>query len=223
MTQKTDDTMEQIDKALNEIDGVDADQKIFRVDNETYRFNDIEFKLIEDYREAFDIEMMENRFTDYLLKYDYIVGDIAYEKLRLRGFFDDHRKGVPIDMKISNLEDYLVEYCNFGCQYFVFERVDKKKEDPESYFKRPKRQNRGRKNSNRRNQQTNKPRNQQNQRSNKGKNNQKANNHHQQKEFEVVKKQEKQNKKSNTRNETNATSNKKETSKKKFKIRKKND
>src|SRR5699024_8939045 len=91
-----------------------------------------------------DIEMMEERFTDYLFKYDYIVGDIAYEKLRLRGFFEDSRKSVPIDMKISNLEDYLIEYCNFGAQYFVFERIEKKEEDPEPYFTRSKKSNRGR-------------------------------------------------------------------------------
>src|SRR5699024_10858488 len=78
------------------------------------------------------------RYTDYLLKYDYIVGDISYEKLRLRGFYEDYRKGIPVDMKISNLEDYLVEYCSFGCQYFVFERIEKVESDPESYFKKKK-------------------------------------------------------------------------------------
>lgn len=131
---------EKLEKALNEIDGLDnKEQQIYRIDSDTFRFKDVEYKLIEDYKEAFDIEMMEERFTDYLLKYDYIVGDIAYEKLRLRGFFEDYRKGVPVDMKISNLEDYLVEYCNFGCQYFVFERVEKKTADPDSYFKRSKR------------------------------------------------------------------------------------
>src|SRR5699024_8915403 len=117
--------------ALNEIDVLEKDDKeIYRVDSETFLFTKIEYKLIEDYKEAFDIDMMEERYTDYLLKYDYIVGDIAYEKLRLRGFYDDHRKGVPIDMKISNLEDYLVEFCNFGSSYFVFERLKKKKDDP---------------------------------------------------------------------------------------------
>lgn len=128
-----------LNKALSEIDVLDKNEKeIYRVDSETFLFTKIEYKLIEDYKEAFDIDMMEERYTDYLLKYDYIVGDIAYEKLRLRGFYDDHRKGVPIDMKISNLEDYLVEFCNFGSSYFVFERSEKKKGDPESYFKRTK-------------------------------------------------------------------------------------
>ena len=143
--EKDEAAVELLDKALTEMDVLaDEEKNIFRVDSDTFRFQKIEFKLIEDHKDAFDIEMMEERFTDFLLKYDYIVGDIAYEKLRLRGFFDDGRKSVPIDMKISNLEDYLVEYCSFGCPYFVFERVEKKKEDPESYFKRNKKTNRSR-------------------------------------------------------------------------------
>lgn len=139
MTNGVNEIKEDLNKALNEIDGLDKTAKeIYRVDSTTFLFSNVEYKLIEDYKEAFDIDMLEERYTDYLLKYDYIVGDIAYEKLRLRGFFDDHRKGIPIDMKISNLEDYLVEFCNFGSKYFVFERVEKKEEDPESYFKRSK-------------------------------------------------------------------------------------
>src|SRR5699024_2235913 len=143
---------EQLDKVLNEIDVIpDADKEIVRIDSENFKFSDVDFKLIENHQEAFDLEMMENRYTDYLLKYDYIVGDISYEKLRLRGFYEDYRKGIPVDMKISNLEDYLVEYCSFGCQYFVFERIEKVKSDPESYFKKEKskRSNQG-KRSNRR-------------------------------------------------------------------------
>ena len=144
MSEKVEKKIE-LDKALTELDVLATkDKSIFRVDSETFRFENIEYKLIENHREAFDIDMMEERFTDYLFKYDYIVGDIAYEKLRLRGFFEDSRKSVPIDMKISNLEDYLIEYCNFGAQYFVFERIEKKEEDPEPYFTRSKKSNRRR-------------------------------------------------------------------------------
>lgn len=229
MTQQVEETKEQLDKALSEIDGVESNQMIFRIDSETFRFGKDEYKLIENYREAFDIEMMEQRFTDYLLKYDYIVGDIAYEKLRLRGFYDEHRKGVPIDMKITFLEDYLIEYCNFGCQYFVFERIDKKDGDPDSYFKRP--GNKGNKNQKRR---PNSRR-----RSNRGKDNQKPQSDYRQrtdsrersnrdkqakntqKEFQVVKKQEA--KAENTQaKQTKKPVAEKKAPKKQFEIRKKN-
>lgn len=128
-----------LEKAIDEMDILNPENKeVYRVDSEILKLSKIDYKLIENYKDAFDLEQMENRYSDYLLKYDYIVGDIAYQKLRLRGFFDDQRKGVPIDMKISNLEDYLVEFCSFGSPYFVFERVNKKEEDPESYFNKKK-------------------------------------------------------------------------------------
>ena len=44
------------------------------------------YKLIENYKDAFDKEMFIARYTDYYKEYDYIVGDIAYSKLRLKGF-----------------------------------------------------------------------------------------------------------------------------------------
>lgn len=128
---------EELDKAFTEMNLLnEEDKEVYRVDSKTIRLSKIDYQLIENYKEAFDLELMEKRYSDYLLKYDYIVGDISYQKLRLRGFFDDKRKGVPIDMKISNLEDYLVEYCSFGSAYFVLERVVKKETDPESYFKK---------------------------------------------------------------------------------------
>lgn len=128
-----------LETVIEEMDILNPEKKeVYRVDSETLKLSQVDYRIIENYKEAFDLEQMEGRYSDYLLKYDYIVGDIAYQKLRLRGFFDNHRKGVPIDMKIANLEDYLVEYCSFGSPYFVLERVEKKKEDPESYFKKKK-------------------------------------------------------------------------------------
>lgn len=229
MTHPIEETQDQLDKALNEMDGVVSDQMIYRIDSDTFRFKDVEYKLIENHREAFDIEMMEHRFTDYLLKYDYIVGDIAYEKLRLRGFYDDGRKGVPIDMKISNLEDYLIEYCNFGCRYFVFERVEKKKADPESYFKRTKRPKRGRKNNQRNNpkeQKGGKPaRSQQNNRTNhQGQAGNSSNKKNVKKDFEVVKKQEETTQKPQRKKQMKTAPEKKgQAPKKQFEIRKKKD
>ena len=155
----------EIEKAIDEMDILNPENKeVYRVDSETIKLSNVDFKMIENHRDAFDLEQLANRYSDYLLKYVYIVGDIAYQKLRLRGFFDDHRKGVPIDMKISHLEDYLIEYCSFGSPYFVFERVEKKKEDPESYFKKkkkPKRKRRRGKKSSRSKQSKSKNKNQQ--------------------------------------------------------------
>ena len=44
------------------------------------------YKLITNYREAFDKDAFLEKYTSYFENYDYIVGDIAYSKLRLKGF-----------------------------------------------------------------------------------------------------------------------------------------
>lgn len=87
-----------------------------------------QYKLVVDYREGFDPQKLSERYSEVLARYDYIVGDWGYEQLRLKGFFDkDNRKALP-DQRIDMLEDYLYEYCNFGCAYFVIQRVGGKKE-----------------------------------------------------------------------------------------------
>ena len=81
------------------------------------------YKLVKNHRDGFDYEATIKRYNDVLEKYDFIVGDWGYDQLRLKGFFKDDFKSAPIDAKISTLEDYLYEYCNFGCAYFVIEQI----------------------------------------------------------------------------------------------------
>lgn len=83
------------------------------------------FELVENYRDAFDETQFDSKFSEVLNKYDYIVGDIGYEKLRLTGFYRDNKKKVERDKKYSAIQDYLYEYCNFGCAYFVLRKVPK--------------------------------------------------------------------------------------------------
>ena len=87
-----------------------------------------QYKLISNYREGFDAERLGERYSEVLARYDYIVGDWGYEQLRLKGFFETtNRKALP-DQRIDMLQDYLYEYCNFGCAYFVIQRVGGKRE-----------------------------------------------------------------------------------------------
>ena len=50
------------------------------------------YEIIENEREAFNEEEFVHLFTDYFYDFDYIVGDYAYSKLRLKGFYDDNNK-----------------------------------------------------------------------------------------------------------------------------------
>ncbi|MCM3518346.1 YutD family protein [Staphylococcus xylosus] len=81
------------------------------------------FEIIEDYRECFDEETFVNRYSDILDKYDFIVGDFGYDQLRLKGFYKDSNKKAELSKRFSTIQDYLLEYCNFGCPYFILRRI----------------------------------------------------------------------------------------------------
>src|SRR5699024_11473382 len=87
----------------------------------------IELFILENTKDALDVTVFSQRFSDILLKYDYIVGDWGNDQLRLKGFYKDDRY-VKKSRCISHLEDYLKEYCNFGCAYFGLEKKDRGRE-----------------------------------------------------------------------------------------------
>ncbi|WP_280769407.1 YutD family protein [Salipaludibacillus daqingensis] len=81
------------------------------------------YELVEEVREGWSEEAFKERYSDVLNKYDYIVGDWGYEQLRLKGFFEETNRKSAADAKINYLSEYLYEYCNFGCAYFVIKKV----------------------------------------------------------------------------------------------------
>ena len=85
-----------------------------------------EYKLIKNYKDGFDEEMFKERYTSYFENYDYIVGDIAYSKLRLKGFNKKDNKNVNKINNYSNVEKYIKDNCAFDCKYFILEKVDEK-------------------------------------------------------------------------------------------------
>ncbi|MGF0071313.1 YutD family protein [Streptococcus orisratti] len=83
----------------------------------------IEFVILENVKDAFNATVFSQRYSEILLKYDYIVGDWGNEQLRLKGFYKDNRD-VKKSNRISRLDDYIKEYCNFGCAYFILENPE---------------------------------------------------------------------------------------------------
>lgn len=83
------------------------------------------YEVIEDVKNGWDEASFTSRYSEILHKYDYILGDWGHSQLRLRGFFDDHHRKATGDTKISTLPEYVSEYCNFGCAYFVVKKVKK--------------------------------------------------------------------------------------------------
>lgn len=89
--------------------------KIFVKDNTVF-VDTVEYTLIENYKNAFSSDSFQDRYTKLLQKYHYIVGDWGHEQLRLKGFYEVGHKS---EATINTLQDYLREYCSFGCAYFV--------------------------------------------------------------------------------------------------------
>ena len=83
-----------------------------------------EYELIKNYKDGFDKEEFINKFTDYFYDYDYIVGDIAYGKLRLKGFYGEKSKKLNKINDYRNLDDYLKNNCAYDCKYFVLKKIN---------------------------------------------------------------------------------------------------
>ena len=92
----------------------------FHVNGDKVETEGIAFTLVENIKDAFDVTVFNQRFSEVLTKFDYVVGDWSNEQLRLRGFYKDDRTEEKIE-KISRLQDYLLEHCSYGCAYFVLE------------------------------------------------------------------------------------------------------
>lgn len=85
------------------------------------------YEVITDHKNGWNPEAFKERYSDVLDRYDYIIGDWGYNQLRLKGFFRDNNSKATKDTMIASMVDYINEYCNFGCAYFVLEKVREQK------------------------------------------------------------------------------------------------
>lgn len=93
---------------------------------ETIEVDGVVYQVVTNVKEGWKPEFFQKRFSDILKKYDYIVGDWGYNQLRLKGFFHDRHPKATVNTKISYLEEYINEFCNFGCAYFVLKKQTQK-------------------------------------------------------------------------------------------------
>lgn len=91
--------------------------KIIEIENNKY-------EIITDYKNGFDLEEFTSHYTDFFEDYDYLVGDIAYSKLRLKGFYDSKNKNVKRINDFKYLDKYINEDCAVECKYFVLKKVN---------------------------------------------------------------------------------------------------
>ena len=88
----------------------------------TIEVEDKEYEIIKDYKNGYNKDEFISKCTDYFFNYDYIVGDWAYGKLRLKGFYNHDNKKCKVINDFDNLDSYLKENCAFDCSYFVAKR-----------------------------------------------------------------------------------------------------
>ena len=88
--------------------------------NNIVTINNFNYELITNVKDAFIQDDVAAKFTDYFESYDYIVGDWAYNKLRLKGF-NSGEQANSIN-NINNLDKYLASNCAYQCKYFVLKK-----------------------------------------------------------------------------------------------------
>ena len=84
-----------------------------------YEEKEYNYLLEKNYRDAFNLEDFQKKYTDYFNKYDYILGDYASDSLRLKGFNLKTNKKFNKINDSNKIEEYINNYCNYGCKYFI--------------------------------------------------------------------------------------------------------
>lgn len=84
--------------------------------------NDKEYEIIKDHNEAIDVELLKEKITEYFDGFDYIVGDWAYGKLRLKGFCKKDNKLFKSINDYELVKKYIKENCAYDCRYFILEK-----------------------------------------------------------------------------------------------------
>lgn len=82
-----------------------------------------QYEIIKDYKNGYNKEEFLSKCTDYFYDYDYVVGDWAYGKVRLKGFYDKKNKKCKEINNFDNLDKYIKENCAFDCAYFVAKKI----------------------------------------------------------------------------------------------------
>lgn len=93
--------------------------------SENIKLGDNFYKIVTNYNEAYNEEELQLKYTDYFNEYDFIVGDIAYGKLRLKGFSKKNNKNFNNINDYKRIDEYIKNNCAFGCKYFILEKIQK--------------------------------------------------------------------------------------------------
>ena len=90
---------------------------------EKVKVNENDYELIKNYKDGFNLDVLNEKYTSYFDDYDYILGDWSYGKLRLKGFCDKDNKMFKNINDINVLDDYIKKNGAYDCKYFVLKKI----------------------------------------------------------------------------------------------------
>lgn len=90
---------------------------------ETIIINNKKYQVMKNYKDALNIEELKEKLTEYFDNFDYIVGDIAYSKLRLKGFNSKTNKNFKPFNDVDKVEEYIKNNCAYGCKWFMISEI----------------------------------------------------------------------------------------------------
>lgn len=85
--------------------------------------DDKKYEVMENVKDALNIEDLKGKITEYYDGFDYILGDYAYGKVRLKGFNDKDNKYFKAINDISKVKEYIENCCAYGCKYFILKKI----------------------------------------------------------------------------------------------------
>ena len=89
----------------------------------TIVINDMEYESIRNDKDCINKKELEEKITDYFDEYDYIMGDFAYDKVRLKGYYNSDNKMAKKINDIKYLDDYIENYCSYGARIFLLKNL----------------------------------------------------------------------------------------------------
>lgn len=87
------------------------------------KINGVDYEIIRNDDNCINKEELEEKITDYFDPFDYIFGDYAYEKVRLKGYYESNNKKATDINDINNLDDYIKNYCSYGAKTFLIKKM----------------------------------------------------------------------------------------------------
>ena len=85
--------------------------------------NGVQYDVIRNDDNCLNVEELKEKITDYFDPYDYIFGDYAYKKVRLKGYYEDGNKKATAINNIKKMDEYIKNYCSYGAKIFLLKKI----------------------------------------------------------------------------------------------------